>query len=191
MPEPQVAQSSVPIDFSSSKKTPLKSTISIPTSLSQTKKLVDDRTRQTEAAAVLVNQEKEEVKQVEKSANFLTQVLLDAHIFSIQEHFKKVGKNLELAILDQEIKVRDGGELVLEVVGHMQEEIAGKMKPELVSLIRQFTGVDRVVISVELKEEVESNTPKLYTNSDKFNYLREKHPALAELQRKFGLETDF
>lgn len=186
-----MAQPSAPIDFSSSKKTPLKSTISIPTSLSQTKKLVDDRTRQTEAAAVLVSQEREEVKQVENSSNFLTQALLNAHIFSIQEHFKKAGKNLELAILDQEIKVRDGGELVLEVVGHVQEEIAGKMKPELVSLIRQFTGVDRVIIAIELKEEVESTTPKLYTNSDKFNYLREKHPALAELQRKFGLETDF
>ncbi len=96
-----------------------------------------------------------------------------------------------MAILDQEIKVREGGEVVLEVVGHMQEEIAGKMKQELVGLIRQFTGADRVLISVELKEEVENENSKLYTNTDKFNYLREKHPALAELQRKFGLEADF
>jgi hypothetical protein len=98
---------------------------------------------------------------------------------------------MELAILDQPIKVRDGGEVVLEVMGPVQEEIAGKMKVELVRLIREFTGAGRVVISVELKEELPSGKPMLYTNTDKLNFLREKHPALAEFQRKFGLEVDF
>ena len=98
---------------------------------------------------------------------------------------------MELAILDQPARVRDGGELVLEVMGHMQEELALKMKSELVRLIRQFTGADRVLITVEMKEEVENSKPKLYTNSDKLNFLKEKHPALAEFQRKFGLEVDF
>ncbi len=96
-----------------------------------------------------------------------------------------------MAILDQQIKVKDGGEVVLEVAGHVQEEIAGKMKPELVGLIRQYTGADRVLISVELKEEVESDVPKLYTNTDKLNHLLKKHGALADLQRRFGLEVDF
>lgn len=113
------------------------------------------------------------------------------HIDSIRAHYKKADKNFELAILDQGIKVRAGGEVILEVAGHMQEEIAGKMKPELVSLIRQFTGADRVLILVELKEEVDMGASKLYTSTDKLNYLREKHPALAELQRMFGLEADF
>jgi hypothetical protein len=151
---------------------------------------VDDKARLTEEAAVRKSQEKIEVKPIGTSVP-LTQQLFNAHVVSIREHFKKSDKNFELAILDQEIRVLDGGEVVLEVVGHMQEEIAGKMKSELVGLIRQLTGADRVVITVEVKEEVESGAPKLYTNTDKFNYLREKHPALAELQRKFGLEADF
>ncbi len=98
---------------------------------------------------------------------------------------------MELAILDQPIKVREDGEVILEVMGHMQEEIAGKMKPDLVALIRKLTGAERVVISLELKEEVDNGKPKLYTNTDKLIYLREKHPALAEFQRKFGLDVDF
>lgn len=151
---------------------------------------MDDKARLTEEAAERKSQEKIEVKPIGTSVP-LTQQLFDAHFVSIREHFKKSDKNFELAILDQEIKILDGGEVVLEVVGHMQEEIAGKMKSELVGLIRQLTGADRVVITVEVKEEVESGAPKLYTNTDKFNYLREKHPALAELQRKFGLEADF
>lgn len=151
---------------------------------------MDEKARQTEEAAVLKSKEKVEITPKGISVP-LTQELFDAHIASIREHFKNGDKNFELAILDQEIKILDGGEVVLEVVGHMQEEIAGKMKSELVGLIRQFTGADRVLITVEVKEEVESGAPKLYTNTDKFNYLREKHPALAELQRKFGLEADF
>ena len=121
----------------------------------------------------------------------LTQNLLAAYLEEIKIHFRQAGKNFELAILDQPIQVREGGEVVLEVMGHMQEEIAGKMKPDLVSLIRQFTGADRVQISVEVKEEVDNGKPKLYTNTDKLNFLRGKHPALAEFQRKFGLEVDF
>ena len=65
------------------------------------------------------------------------------------------------------------------------------MKSELVRLIRQFTGAERVQISIELKEESGSSKPMLYTNTDKLNFLREKHPALKEFQRKFGLEVDF
>lgn len=121
----------------------------------------------------------------------LTQELFDLHIFAIREQFNLANKQMELAILDQPARVRDGGELVLEVMGHMQEELALKMKSELVRLIRQFTGADRVLITVEMKEEVENSKPKLYTNSDKLNFLKEKHPALAEFQRKFGLEVDF
>jgi hypothetical protein len=151
---------------------------------------VDEKARQTKESSDLKIQEQEEVLPSGTSIS-LTQELFDLHIDSIRAHFNNADKNFELAILDQGIKVRAGGEVILEVVGHMQEEIAGKMKPELVGLIRQFTGADRVLIVVELKEEVETGAPKLYTNTDKLNYLREKHPALAELQRMFGLEADF
>jgi hypothetical protein len=134
--------------------------------------------------------EKETVKPAANVVS-LTQELLDRHIFSIQEHFRNAGRNMELAILDQSIKVRANGEVVLEVMGHVQEEIAGKIKPDLVGLIRELTGAERVIISLELKEEVDNGKPKLYTNTDKLNYLRERHPALGELQRKFGLDVDF
>lgn len=152
--------------------------------------MVEEKAKQSEETKVVLSHDQMEIK-TSKSSIVLTQQLLDMHIFSIQEHFRVADKKFELAILDQQIQVRDGGEVILEVMGHMQEEIAGKMKPDLVSLIRQFTGADRVQISVEVKEEVDNGKPKLYTNSDKLNFLRQKHPALAEFQRKFGLEIDF
>jgi len=168
----------------------LKTTISSPTSLSQTRKLVVEKTKQSQEASKAIIQEEIETKPVGNSLT-LSQELFDTQLERIRAHFKNANKNLELAILDQQIKVKEGGEVVLEVAGHMQEEIAGKMKPELIGLIRQLTGADRVLISVEFKEEVESDVPKLYTNSDKLNHLLKKHGALADLQRRFGLEVDF
>lgn len=153
--------------------------------------MVDQKAKETaEAAKLAVKEEVVEVQQVASNIE-LTQALFDQHVYSLQEHFRKADKKMELAILDQPIQVKDGGEVVLGVIGSIQEEIAGKMKPELVGLIRQFTGADRVTITVELVEEVDNGRPKLYTNTDKLNYLRDKHPALAEFQRKFGLEVDF
>lgn len=152
--------------------------------------MVDEKAKQSEEAKVVLKQEKVEIQPTGTSI-VLTQELFDLHVFSIQEHFRIADKKFELAILDQPIKVRKGGEVVLEVMGHVQEEIAGKMKQELVALTRKFTGADRIIITVEMKEEVDNGKPKLYTNTDKLNFLREKHPALAEFQRKFGLEVDF
>ncbi len=152
--------------------------------------MVDEKAKESEVAQVVMTQDEEEIKPIGSSL-VLTQELYDLHIFSIREQFSLANKQMELAILDQRGKVREGGQLVLEVVGHMQEEIVAKMKSELVRLIRKYTGADRVQIGIELKEESGSDKPMLYTNTDKLNFLREKHPALKEFQRKFGLEVDF
>jgi hypothetical protein len=120
----------------------------------------------------------------------LTQELIDQAIFSTQELFRNANRNLELTILDQEIRLQNG-EITLQVSGSIQEDIAQKMKPELVGLIRKFTGATSFTISVVQQEEQVDDKGKLYTSTDKLKFLREKHPALMELQRKFDLDVDF
>lgn len=97
---------------------------------------------------------------------------------------------MELAILGEAIRIKLDA-VILEVVGHVQEEIALKMKPELVRIIRELGNVNHFKVELEVKEELESERNKLYTSTDKFNFLKEKHAALGEFQRRFGLETDF
>ncbi len=120
----------------------------------------------------------------------MTQELLEQAIISIQEVFRNANRNLELTILDQEISVHNG-EITLQVSGSIQEDIAQKMKPELLGLIRKFTGASSFTISVVQQEEQVDDKGKLYTSTDKLKFLREKHPALIELQRKFDLDVDF
>ena len=120
----------------------------------------------------------------------LTQAMLDQVIHLVKDHYRLANKNFELAILDQPIKVING-EVFLQVMGSVQEEIASKMRPDLLGLLRKLTGATQLSISVEHREELQDDRPKLYTNTDKLRYLRDKHPALAEFQRKFGLDVDF
>ena len=172
------------------KSSALKSTFSIPSSLGQTKKL-GESSQQEEVNAVA----EEPVTPAYDAATtapeiLLTQELLDEAIFSTQELFRNANRNLELTILDQEIRLQNG-EITLQVSGSIQEDIAQKMKPELVGLIRKFSGATSFTISVVQQEEQVDDKGKLYTSTDKLKFLREKHPALMELQRKFDLDVDF
>jgi len=162
--------------------------MSIPTSLSHTKRILAEKAKVEEQK----NEQKKASAQIIEPINSLqlTQEKLDEVMPRVLDHFKSQNKVLELAILNQPSKM-DEHEICFEVMGHVQEEIAQKMKPELLSLIRDLTGAGKIAIKLVVKEELESTSNKLYTSSDKFRFLKEKHPALAEFQRKFGLETDF
>lgn len=162
--------------------------MAIPTSLSHTKEIIAEKAKVAEKQL----EQKKADAQIKEPVNslVLTQEMLENVMPRVLDHFKSQSKVLELAILNQPSKL-EGHEICLEVMGHVQEEIAQKMKPELLSLIRDFTGVGKLAIKLVVKEELESNTNKLYTSTDKLKFLKEKHAALAEFQKRFGLETDF
>ena len=92
--------------------------------------------------------------------------------------------------MEQDIKMVDE-QLVLEVMGQLQEDLVEKMKPDLVRMLREITKCTKVSIKLAIKEELESNVKRLYTSTDKLNHLKTIHPALSEFQKRFGLETDF
>ena len=168
---------------------PLKTTFSIPGGLGLTKKVGDP---QVAASEQLVQEEIAPTPYIPSTTApvLLTQALLDEAIFTIKEEFRSANKNMELAILDQDLRITEG-ELLLQVQGSIQEDIANKMKPELLGMIRKFSGATQLSIVVAQQEEDPDEKGKLYTSTDKLKFLREKHPALMELQRKFDLEVDF
>lgn len=164
-------------------------TISIPKNLGHTKQLADQKAKLA-LESFKSPEKQEEVAEVIVAGRELTQEILDGIFPDIREHFQKLGKSMELAILGQAIKMNHGV-VILEVMGHVQEELALKMKPELVRIVRELGSVNHFKVEVDIKEELESERNKLYTSTDKFNFLKEKHAALGEFQRRFGLETDF
>ncbi|MEP0713684.1 hypothetical protein [Algoriphagus sp.] len=133
---------------------------------------------------------KQEVVEVVGTGRDLSQEILDSVFLDIKDHFQKLGKSMEIAILGEGLKLKEGA-VMLEVMGHVQEELALKMKPELIRIIRELGSVNQFKVEVEIKEELETQRTQLYTSTDKLNFLKEKHAALGEFQRRFGLETDY
>ena len=146
----------------------MQKTISIPKNLGHTKQLADQKAKdELQNAKRKVS---EEVVEVKVEGRDLTQQILDEVFSQVIEHFQKLGKSMEVAIIGQSIKMKNGI-VMLEVMGHVQEELALKMKPELIRIIREIGNVNHFKIELELKEELESERNKLYTSTDKFNFL--------------------
>ncbi len=108
----------------------------------------------------------------------------------ITADFKHQGKNMESAMLKQPVKLQD--KIVTFILnGELQEHIFARIKPELTGLLRRKLNNFGLEVQFEIKKEVVEESDKLYTSTDKLAYLCKKSPALKELQKRFGLETDF
>lgn len=97
---------------------------------------------------------------------------------------------MEISILRQPFEVT-GEKVVFFLSGEIQKDLFLKIRQEVTLLLREGLKNYRADLGFEIKEDAVSPSRKLYTSSDKLNYLREKSPALKELQQRFGLETDF
>ncbi|WP_373496086.1 hypothetical protein [Aquiflexum sp.] len=110
-------------------------------------------------------------------------------LFEITEDYKTNHKNLEVTVLKQEF-VLEGETITFHLNGELQQDIFQKIKADVLGLLRRKLNNYSIHIQSEIKEEAEGKK-KLYTSTDKLQYLKGKSPALAELQRRFQLETDF
>ncbi|MBS9525001.1 DNA polymerase III subunit gamma/tau [Litoribacter alkaliphilus] len=170
---------------SSGNKIPVKKTIAIPTSLSAVKKSIKDR-----PVEVKTTKTQTAVQETANLRNPFDKPTLQGVINDIIEEFKQSGKSMEVAVLRQPIELVDE-EVTFLLSGDLQNDIFQKVKPELTGLLRKRLENYKVDVFSVIKEDAVSSGSKLYTSTDKLNYLREKSPALKELQKRFGLETDF
>ena len=111
-------------------------------------------------------------------------------LFEIAEEYRSNHKNLELTVLKQPVSL-DNETVTFHLNGELQQDIFLKIKTDILSKLRRKLNNYSIHIEQEIKEEELDGKRKLYTSSDKLSYLIEKSPALIELQKRFGLETDF
>lgn len=81
--------------------------------------------------------------------------------------------------------------ITFQLNGEIQEGIFQKIKPDILQILRRKLNNYSIHLEARIKEEEDDGKRKLYTSTDKLNYLLEKSPALMDLKRRFGLETDF
>src|SRR5690606_10220328 len=108
----------------------------------------------------------------------------------ILQEYKKRGKSMEIAVVKQPFEI-DQEKIVFFLQGELQKDIFIRLKPELTGFLKKALQNHSLEIAFEIREQVADRVSTLYTSTDKLRYLREKSPALKELQKRFGLETDF
>ena len=65
------------------------------------------------------------------------------------------------------------------------------IKLELLTTLRTKLKNHLIDIELDLVEQEKSEKKMLYTQSDKYNFLVEKHPVISELKQRFGLDHEF
>lgn len=138
-----------------------------------------------------------EPKMVEEKANLNPQLAeefdlqkLNSILQEIIFTYKEQHKNLETTVLKQPVELT-GETITFKLSSEIQQDIFQKIKPEFFQQLKRKLNNFSIQLESVIVEDVIAGKNKLYTSTDKLQYLKEKSPALIELQKRFGLETDF
>ncbi|RYU79285.1 DNA polymerase III subunit gamma/tau [Hymenobacter persicinus] len=96
----------------------------------------------------------------------------------------------EYTILNRPIQANDQHVIVLRVDNPIQEDQFNEFRAGFLGELRRRTGYPRLNVQTEIVERVDTGR-KLYTSSDKLEYLVEKFPMLAQMKQRLGLDADF
>ncbi|WP_142604592.1 DNA polymerase III subunit gamma/tau [Solitalea koreensis] len=87
-------------------------------------------------------------------------------------------------------KLRPDYTIEVSIENSVQEELLKEEKVVLLTYLREK--LQNYAIDIIAVENLQQDTRKrLYTSTDKFNYLAEKNPNMVELKRRLDLEIDF
>ncbi|GAA4362706.1 DNA polymerase III subunit gamma/tau [Hymenobacter saemangeumensis] len=96
----------------------------------------------------------------------------------------------EFWLLNRPVAANEEHQIELAVDNPIQVDLFNEIRTEFLGELRRRTGHPRLNVNVVMNQAAPS-AKKLYTASDKFEYLAEKFPALREAKQRLGLEADF
>jgi DNA polymerase-3 subunit gamma/tau len=96
----------------------------------------------------------------------------------------------EYFVLNRPVSANEEHLIELAVDNPIQVDLFNEMRTEFLGELRRRTRHPRLNVQVSLSTAAPT-ARKLYTSSDKFEYLAEKFPALREAKQRLGLEADF
>ena len=83
----------------------------------------------------------------------------------------------------------EGDTIRITLTSIIQQDILDLFKADLMDYIRNKLENDKISIQAVINEE--ESEKKLYTSKEKLDFLISRNPAIAELQKKLGLDPDY
>ena len=96
---------------------------------------------------------------------------------------------MDFVIFNERQIITEANKIIIKIDNEVQQQQLQQMRFGLIDFLREHTGNNYAIESEILKSAEQKK--RLYTSSDKYQFLVEKYPALEELKRKLGLEIDF
>jgi hypothetical protein len=93
-------------------------------------------------------------------------------------------------MLSQPFELRNNTQIVVSLHSPVHETMLNGIRLELGGLLREKLRNTSIQLMGEFVKEGEQKKA-IYTNTDKFEYLMGKNPALRELKERFGLDPEF
>ncbi|MBO3271518.1 DNA polymerase III subunit gamma/tau [Hymenobacter defluvii] len=108
----------------------------------------------------------------------------------LKEERKAQERMSEYMVLNRPVQANERHVIELIVDNPVQVDQFNEFRAELLTELRRRTGYPRLTVQVSVAPQAQT-ARKLYTSSDKFEYLAEKFPMLHEMKQRLGLDTDF
>lgn len=97
---------------------------------------------------------------------------------------KYVMMNREFSLVDSVIHMKLEGEAQIQ-------QFNDSLKLELITQLREKLTNDTIDLSFDIIDGEVSDKKLIYTQSDKYNFLSQKHPILVEMKQRMGLDHEF
>lgn len=97
---------------------------------------------------------------------------------------KFVMMDREISLIDSVIHIKVEGEVQIQ-------QFNDSLKLELITQLREKLKNESIDVSLDLLAGEVSDKKLLYTQSDKYEFLSQKHPILVEMKQRMGLDYEF
>lgn len=132
----------------------------------------------------IVEENKVELK---KAKVFNENQLVDAWN-TLAENYKDKESRIYNTLISNHPTLNSEKKISLNLTNSLQEEIVLKIKTEIIVFLRKELNNDLIDFDTIVNEEAISSKKIIYTDSEKFNFLKEINPELNELKEQFKLD---
>ena len=85
-------------------------------------------------------------------------------------------------------RLADDFKLILDIENTVQDDLINSVRPELVSWLRREMKNSKIQLFTKINQEVKDKI--IYTDSEKYEEIVKKNPAIGLLRKKFKLDFD-
>jgi len=152
------------------------------------KNLINDEEKEPENIVKETNENVIEQEIAEKTEEFTFDKLKEVWL-AYAGKYEKEERRKYIMLTKQEINLTEGFVVNYKAATSLQKDAFIEIKNELLAHLKNKLSNHKISINIIVEEVKEDNKEKLYTDKDKYEYLKKKNPKLDDL--KNNLKLDF